>query len=106
VDVGAGVTGAVVLGVLLLAPSALAAVVALGVRLRRSEGVIRRQLLVFVVAAIAVVASLLAWRVLPQPAGTLVQAAAVGLFPVAIGVAVTRHGLYDLDLAIRRASWS
>jgi two-component system, NarL family, sensor kinase len=41
---------------------------------------------------------LLSW-----PVGALTQAVAVALVPVGIGVAVTRHRLYDLDLAVCRA---
>ena len=39
----------------------------------------------------------------PRPADVLIQAAAVALVPIAIGVAVTRHRLYDLDTAVCRA---
>ena len=91
------------LGGALCAASVLAGIASLVVRLRRSSGLQRRQVVVFLVAAAAVVVSLATWQLLPQPAGTVVQAAAVALLPVAVGVAVTRHRLYDLDLAVCRA---
>ena len=40
---------------------------------------------------------------MPSPIDVIVQAAATTLVPLAIGVAVTRHRLYDLDLAVCRA---
>jgi signal transduction histidine kinase len=39
---------------------------------------------------------------LPSPLDVLLQAGAVALVPLAIGVAITRHRLYDLDLALCR----
>ena len=89
-------------GGLLCAVSGLVGVASLVTRLRRSSGLQRRQVVVFLVAAAAVVVSLAAWRLLPAPFGTVLQATAVGLLPVAVGVAVTRHRLYDLDLAVCR----
>lgn len=86
----------------LLVPSGLAALVAVVTRARRSRGLARRQVAVLV-AAVAVLAVVTAAQgILPSPVDVLLQAAAVGLVPVAIGVAVTRHRLYDLDLAVRR----
>jgi signal transduction histidine kinase len=87
----------------LLAVSVLAAGTSLVLRLRRSSGLQRRQVVVLLIAASAVAGSLVSWQVLPVPFGTVVQASAVGLLPVALGIAVTRHRLYDLDLAVCRA---
>jgi two-component system NarL family sensor kinase len=91
------------LGGALCGVSVLAGIASLVVRLRRATGLERRQVVVFLVAAGAVVLSLGSWRLLPAPLGTVVQAVAVGLLPVAVGIAVTRHRLYDLDLAVCRA---
>ena len=99
----AGATVLTVFGAVLLVPSALIALAGLGLRWRRSEGVRRRQVVLLVVA-VAVLAVVTAGQVvLPAPADALTQAVAVALVPVAIGVAVTRHRLYELDLAICRA---
>jgi two-component system NarL family sensor kinase len=89
-------------GALLLVPALIAGLASLLVRLRRSTGLRRRQVVVLLLAAVVLVAVTAVQGVLPQPAGVLAQAVAVGLVPVAIGVAVTRHRLYDLDLALCR----
>jgi hypothetical protein len=84
----------------------LIAPVALVVRFRRSRGIEREQLKwLTYTAAIAFGLWLLAFV---SPRGTianLAQAASVvgiGLLPVAIGIAVTRYRLYDIDVLIRR----
>ena len=90
-------------GALLLVPAIVAGLVALGLRLRRAEGLARKQVLVLLLAAATLLGVTLLQGRLPTPTGPLLQAAAVALLPVAIGVAVTRHRLYDLDRALRRA---
>lgn len=86
-----------------LVPTAVICLAALLLRLVRARGLARRQVAVLLGAAavLAVVTTL--QGVLPTPADVLLQAGAAGLVAVAIGVAVTRHGLYDLDTAIARA---
>ncbi len=84
----------------------LIAPVALVVRFRRSRGVEREQLKwLTYTAAIAFGLWLLAF-VSPRGAiANLAQATSVvgiGLLPVAIGIAVTRYRLYDIDVLIRR----
>ena len=99
-------TAALVLTVaaaLLLVPSVLAALAAPVVRLRAADGLARRQVVVLLGAAAALLAVTLLQGLLPAPVDVLTQAAAVVLLPLAIGVAVTRHRLYDLDLAVCRA---
>jgi hypothetical protein len=84
----------------------LASVVSLLVRLRRSVGVERQQLKWFAYAAglfglatfVNVVASLLG----ADQAGLLVTTLPVVALPVAIGVAVLRHNLFDIDRVINR----
>ena len=87
---------------LLLVPAVLAGIAALVVRVRAAEGLVRRQVVVFLVAAGVLVVDTLAQPALAWPSGALSQAAAVALVPIAIGVAVTRHRLYDLDVALLR----
>jgi hypothetical protein len=84
----------------------LASVASLLVRLRRSAGVERQQLKWFAYAAglfglatfVNVVASLLG----ADQAGLLVTTVPVVALPVAIGVAVLRHNLFDIDRVINR----
>jgi signal transduction histidine kinase len=87
----------------LLVPAALAALASLGLRMRSTRGLARRQVAVLLVAAGVLVAVTLAQGAIPAPWDVLAQAAATLLLPVAIGIAVTRHGLYELDTAVRRA---
>ena len=93
----------VVAAAVLLVPASIASVWSLVLKLRRSQGLRRRQVVVLLVAAGTLVAVTLAQGLLPSPADVLTQAAAVALVPIAIGVAVTRHRLYDLDTAVCRA---
>ncbi len=72
-------------------------------RLRRSSGLARRQVVVLLAAAAVLVLDVALQGALPEPVDVLSQTVAVALVPVAIGVAVTRHRLYDLDLAVCRA---
>src|SRR3954454_11927314 len=91
-----------VAGVVLVLAAA-AAVVSLAVRWRRSAPLVRRQIAVLAGAVGVLVLQLLLQPALPVAARGVTQAAAVALLPVAMGVAVTRHRLFDLDLAVSRA---
>ena len=91
-----------VAGVLLVA-AAVAAVASLAVRWRRSGPLARRQIAVLAGAVGVLVLQLLVQPALPVAARGISQAGAVALLPVAMGVAVTRHRLFDLDLAVSRA---
>jgi len=102
-------------GLMLLAASArnivpvpfLMALAALVVRFRRSRGVEREQLKWLMYTA-AIVFGLLFPIATVIPRGTIADLAqltatlGIGLLPVAIGVAVTRYRLYDIDVLIRR----
>ncbi|WP_243060883.1 ATP-binding protein [Nocardioides sp. SR21] len=90
-------------GAAVLVPSCLAGAAALVVRWRRADGLVRRQVQVLLVPAGLLLLDTVLQGWLPWPANALTQAAATALVPVAIGVAVTRHRLYDLDLAVCRA---
>ncbi|HSU01332.1 MAG TPA: ATP-binding protein [Nocardioides sp.] len=90
-------------GAAMLVPAGLAGVASLVVRLVRTCGLARRQVVVFLAAAGLLIAVTAAQGVIPSPVDILAQAFAAGLVPVAIGIAVTRHGLYELDVAVRRA---
>jgi hypothetical protein len=85
---------------------ALIAASALVVRFRRSRGVEREQLKwITYTAAISVGLLLIGFLSPAGPAANVAQAASlvgIGLLPVAIGIAVTRYRLYDIDLLIRR----
>ena len=91
----------------LIAPVAVgSAAAAIVVRLRRSRGVERQQLKLFAFAAalaalglaLSIVASGLA-----APLAFLAGMLALAGLPVAAGIAILRHRLYDIDLVINRA---
>lgn len=87
----------------LLVPATAVAMTSLVLRLRRSRGLARRQVVVLLWAAAVLILTTGAQGLLPTPADVVAQACAAGLLAVAIGVAVTRHGLYELDTAVARA---
>ena len=98
-------------GAALIAATGLAAVLSLVFRYRRAQAAERAQLrwLVYAGALIvaAVVAEMLAEQIVgPGAAATNLQNAlgsgAVALVPVAIGIAVLRYRLYDIDRIISR----
>jgi hypothetical protein len=90
----------------ILSPLALIAPLALAVRFRRSRGVERQQLKwLTYTAAIAFGLALVAFVVPPGPMRVVADATSIfgiGLLPVAIGIAVMRYRLYDIDVLIRR----
>ena len=88
-----------------LAGVILAALVSLIARFRRATGTERQQLkwfaygtaLLFLLPAAGLVGA-----ELPNPAGNLLAAAIVSMLPVAIGIAVLRYRLYDIDRLVNR----
>ena len=90
-------------GGVLIAAAGLAAVLSLAFRYRRAQTVERAQLRWLVYAAAVIVVALLAS--IPIASTNLQNAigsGAVALVPVAIGVAVLRYRLYDIDRVISR----
>jgi hypothetical protein len=81
---------------------ALAAALSIVLRYRRSAGVEREQIKWFAFVATIVISALL----VAAPSGWwvawLIALGGLALLPVAIGVAVLRYRLYDIDLVIRR----
>ncbi len=90
----------------------LAAAVSVVIRFRRASGVERVQLK-WLLATVAFIATMYACAMALGAAGHgsghlangLTNAAFVGfaLIPVTIGIAITRHGLYDIDTVLSRA---
>jgi hypothetical protein len=98
-------------GAVLIAATALAAVLSLAFRYRRARTAERAQLKWLVYAAALIVAVLLAEVPAGQIAGggsaannlrNAMSIGAVALVPVAIGIAVLRYRLYDIDRVISR----
>ena len=87
--------------IVLLMVSALAAVVSLVLRFRRSRGEERQQLKWFTYAAALLPLFVLA-DFLPGSGGKPLSAVPVVLLPVAVGVAILRYRLYDIDRLINR----
>ena len=91
----------------IVAPLALIAPLALVVRFGRSRGVERQQLKwLTYTAAIGFGLGLVAFLAPPGPIRVLgdpMSIFGIGLLPVAIGIAIFRHRLYDIDVLIRRS---
>ena len=85
----------------LLTVLALAAVVSLVVRFRRSRGEERLQLKWFTYAA-ALLPLVFLGDLLPDAAGNLLFAAVVAFLPAAAGIAILRYRLYEIDRLINR----
>jgi hypothetical protein len=86
----------------LMIPLVLGAVAAAIARWRRSVGIERQQLELFVYAAsLLFLVLVLSASGLPGPWGEITNLAVLGL-PVAIAVAVLRYRLYDIDVLINR----
>ena len=92
-----------VFGVLsgLLFVSIIGAVASVVVRFRRSRGVERQQMKWFVYAA-ALLLLFPVEDVLPEIVGSVVLGAVLIALPTAIGIAVLRYRLYEIDLLINR----
>ncbi len=90
-------------GAVLLVLGVVAGMTSLVLRLRAPDRLRRRQVVVLLAAAAVLLLVTALQGVLPAPLDVILQALAVVLLPIAIGVAVTRHHLYELDTAVRRA---
>ena len=89
-------------GMALLLAALLAAIVSLVVRFRRAGNVERQQMKWFALAAgcIVVLTPFAIWyETVPVQ---IVFALAVNVLPVAVGIAILRHRLYDIDVVINR----
>ncbi|MDQ3642709.1 MAG: hypothetical protein M3450_14885, partial [Actinomycetota bacterium] len=79
-------------------PTMILSVASLVLRFRRSRGEERQQMKWFVYAGVLVVAVLF----VPGSASSLLQLFVMPALPVAAGVAILRHRLYDIDVLINR----
>jgi hypothetical protein len=89
----------------IVAPLALVPPIALVVRFRRSRGVERQQLKwLTYTAAIAFGLALAAYAAPAGPSAVLdvTSIFGIGLLPIAIGLAILRYRLYDIDIVIER----
>lgn len=79
----------------------LLALVALGIRYRRGDELVRRQLLWLLLATVIVIATTAAWGLVAgTPIGVLFT---IPLIPVAITIAILRHRLLDIRLVVARS---
>ena len=90
-------------GGLLFAIGMLLSGVGVIVRVRRARGDERQQLRWFAIAGLIVGASIGLLSILPLEVVQVVQVAALGFLPIATGIAIFKHRLYDIDVVINRA---
>jgi hypothetical protein len=83
-------------------PTTLLSVASLVLRFRRSRGEERQQLKWFVYAGVLIVGALFVPLLVPGAAASLLQLLVMPLLPVAVGVAIMRYRLYEIDLLINR----
>ncbi len=101
VDLVAGPAPSGALGVLLVA-AVLIAGASVVLRWRRSAGMERQQLKWVLLGVLATLVLVALARVLPLELGEPVAALAMVPLPLAIGVAVLRHGLWDVEVVFSR----
>jgi signal transduction histidine kinase len=91
-------------GITLIAVAMLAALVAALRRFRSSTGVLRQQMKWFALSSSFLVLTLIPTAMLwgASPLLPVLSAVALTLWPVAIGAAILRYRLYDVDLVISR----
>lgn len=90
-------------GFLVLAVAAALSVASLIVRFRRSRGVERAQLKWFTFTGVMVVPIVFISSGADVVLANIASSIAIMLFPLAIGVAIVRHQLFDIDLIINRS---
>lgn len=98
-----------VVAIPLMLVAGLAAVISLVVRFRRSRAEERQQIKWFTAAAVVTLAFVLVFEELPTVEGSLLEAVlavasviVTPVLPIATGVAILKHRLYDIDLIINR----
>jgi MFS family permease len=89
-------------GFLVMVAGVFAAAGSLIARWRRARGVERQQLKWLAYAAVMLVVAQVGASLLPRPLFLLVSYTSALLFPVAVGIAVVRYRLYDIDRLINR----
>ena len=99
-DLFAAVSNVLILAAILLAAGSLL------VRYRRGDSIVRAQIRWIALIAMAAFVSFVPAAVIPPPNGDFffgMGVTAIACLPIAIGVAITRYRLYDIDLIINRA---
>jgi hypothetical protein len=89
-------------GFLVMVAGVFAAAGSLIARWRRARGVERQQLKWLAYAAVMLVIAQVGASLLPRPLFLLVSYTSALLFPVAVGIAVVRYRLYEIDRLINR----
>lgn len=88
---------------ILLAVSTALAIASLAVRWRRSRGVLRQQLKWLLVGVAATLLLTGLARAFPAGPAELISGVAMLPVPIALGIAVLRHGLWEIDVVISRS---